>query len=1027
MLSPPAGGDVVFRATSSHSSPPDDPVMVALQKLLAAQRKVESNLLLLRQEQMQVSFDVKDVQKDVISLAASLRGGFAAGAGRNPPPRAANAYAAMANWPSDTSRQAPSDSTVCIHVSPPEPANNSSDAFGGHGVDAFSPLSSDFVDERGGASGRSSERRRDSSPVADGVPDALSEAGDRFVAPTLPLSWPTVICAREDFLAFPPPERLSLMRGASTISTPIPSAAIQERERRRTNAVAILGTGSGATSRTSWTFFSSWREEDRSQGVLCNFVIRPNSVLRAALDLLSCLVLLYDLTANPIILAWELPLAGRLFALALTSCTFWTLEMCANTITGFERGSRTELHAKEVSLHYLRTWCIFDFLMTSADWLCLWLLRLGHAGFISATVLLMLPKLGRVFRLVRKWPSMKFVRVAEDLTEGLLSELQRTCLRMLMMLCGTLWLNHLMCCAWIAVGRSAHTDTGMRWVDGVNGGVSLDFLEANFGYQYSTAFHWSMAQLVSGEIEISCANTAERMFNILCLLVGLLFSSTLVSSLSASMVEMQMRMRESRTKLMRLRRYLRENKVNRITALRVQQQAVDRLGRKQKLIEKDVQVIQLLSSTLKGALRFEICRPYMIKHPLFRLWIGMDMGMVKRVCTEAAEISYLRPQDDLFTAGSSTDKAYYIISGGVMYIQDPESAPVKEVERMEVGAESWLAEASLWSHWTHVGTAEAIITTQVMHLSAEGLARTLRRHQGIHEIALEYCKHFHRRIVSAKPPDAPWPTDLMVPFTDFGDLVTSMDKDVQVTIGLSALDQVQQQMSGWAWLPRLPTGIEKLREEVEKGKSVVMMNGNNELERVVSVVALRAEDDDGRVFAQLGKLTAEGAPEEVACQLPGGKQQQGELTTEALQRILQAKLEPLADKVEILGTERLVEWNMSRGVGLKTKYLRTVCSARLQTPFPLNVIPVQAIKAGPPYLQAASATQDLSGIRSPLATRTAYAVAERDHENLYAWLRPDELEHLSSPAGEADLSWWLGELSNNAESIAAHRARHLPL
>merc|ERR1712226_1690635 len=79
-------------------------------------------------------------------------------------------------------------------------------------------------------------------------------------------------------------------------------------------------------------------------------------------------------------------------------------------------------------------------------------------------------------------------------------------------------------------------------------------------YQYATSFHWSLTQL-AGSMQINAQNTIERVFNICCLLIGLLFFGTLVSVLSGKAMEAKMVDQEKTLMLSTLRRFLREHSV----------------------------------------------------------------------------------------------------------------------------------------------------------------------------------------------------------------------------------------------------------------------------------------------------------------------------------------------------------------------------------------------------------------------------------------------------------------------------------
>merc|ERR1712176_1467394 len=101
--------------------------------------------------------------------------------------------------------------------------------------------------------------------------------------------------------------------------------------------------------------------------------------------------------------------------------------------------------------------------------------------------------------------------------------------------------------------------------------------------------------------------------------------------------------------------------------------------------------------------------------------------------------------------------------------------------------------------------------------------------------------------MSAIPPHAIWPNDLHVPLADFGDLVGALTEDMQEVIGMDAL-------KAYKWKKGMAqNGHQNLRNEIKKGKSLVILTGAGEVERVVSVVALRVERPDDHIFVQLAK------------------------------------------------------------------------------------------------------------------------------------------------------------------------------
>eukprot|EP00971_Amphidinium_carterae_P153157 3035901-Amphidinium_carterae.1 len=231
------------------------------------------------------------------------------------------------------------------------------------------------------------------------------------------------------------------------------------------------------------------------------------------------------------------------------------------------------------------------------------------------------------------------------------------------------WINHMMCCGWFAIGINAPSDTGDRWVDNdFLSQVEHSKLKApeleDLMYQYWTTFHWSLTQITLGATEVVSGNTVERIYTVICLVFGLLFGSTLVSSLSATMVEFQMLRSApkrhpspdseaeapSHNKVGTLGAEMLSSKsmphalvcgsmkpclylIPVFTCCKEWQtsetakQVKERLGPTDKLQEGDVKSLELLSHQLLSLLRREIYGGHLALHPLLNLWSGMDPNL----------------------------------------------------------------------------------------------------------------------------------------------------------------------------------------------------------------------------------------------------------------------------------------------------------------------------------------------------------------------------------------------------------------
>jgi len=181
--------------------------------------------------------------------------------------------------------------------------------------------------------------------------------------------------------------------------------------------------------------------------------------------------------------------------------------------------------------------------------------------------------------------------------------------------------------------------------------------------------------------------------------------------------------------------------------------------------------------------------------------------------------------------------------------------------------------------------------------------------------------------------------------------------------------------------------------------------GEGEIFRLVSLLALRIERPDGRVLAQVGKWNGRKASGK--CQLPGAKQLRDELTSESLDRLFRTKLAILRNKVDIVDATHETTVQMSGDVAIMTRYLRTICSARLKDAHELEL---QVFSASRPRKSRVEKAFAIHTKVEAFLHMEVLALWDEDIEyeaTLLAWLLPQELGFLSSPAGTSVLDEWL--------------------
>lgn len=833
--------------------------------------------------------------------------------------------------------------------------------------------------------------------------------------------------------------------------------------------------------------------------------LSPDNPFRLAWDLLSVVALFYDSVTVPFVLAWDPVLEGILLTGMWITPSFWTIDMLLNFCTGYYNKAEMEMRPRAVVVHYLRTWFPLDVTLNISDWTSVLIETLLKSSVTDATGFARLFKINRAVRLLsmsrvgRKWSKI------EQLTTARNTDSVHIITQVLKLFVSILWLNHLICCIWYAIGKHMPADTQMSWLDsiadsgvvGMTPGELKSFYDYNSLYQYTTSFHWAMTQMTPGSMEITPKNSAERFFNIFILAVGLLVGASLVSQLSAQMVQLQMQKQAQMKQMRTLHRFLRQNKVSSVLYTRCIHQARLIVMRPQQLTSDDVQCWPLLSASLRAELQHEIYHPNLLTCPMFFLWGRISSTAIRDVCATMSRIG-LGIGEELFTSKTKMEKVYILTQGGMRYYlgsskekepqrpalpsptrqlrakapgglqPPPEDAPVEEEKTTgveDIEAVHWIGKAALWTEWTSVGTIEAQTQCELVCIPVARMFRAIRKHHRVHRFLAEYRAAFDEFL-----PDRRGVNDLRTGL-ELGDVVMHLSLETRLDM-MSAVMTVLKQR-GWLLTLSLSFRLDaELETEVRSGKSAVILNPELSPEMVALVVAFRMMRQDGRLLTEVGKV--EKGMLLPQCQLPGIKVKDGELPQMAAQRLLSGKMAWFAGDVELGPGERSTVSKKSATFGLNTTYWRTTYTIYLpSTRFPISAAEITAVaqtpsdrpsvdedglvvktmttldggadsgyKVKPVYVPPVGRSIRLrkrgSGLRTvgfgdeptPMTRGTSGGEASQESGiggspgygekvflvskaqgnvpvNLYAWLSPEEFDHLSCDEGSQDLHRWI--------------------
>jgi len=790
------------------------------------------------------------------------------------------------------------------------------------------------------------------------------------------------------------------------------------------------------------------------------FMLTPTSGWRLLIDVLSLFVLLYDLCLTPYLIAWDVALEGILYFGALGTTIFWTLDMLASFRTGFYSDGKLEMDARKAAMRYFRTNFLIDIAVLSTDLIGILLgiifedeethvvgsefLRFAKAGrMLRLAGVFRVSHLGEVFtRLTMRYPGCAIVW------------------NVFQLLAVIIYINHMVACGWYFIGRVAYSDTGGRWIDLPDftiGSETHTSRESSTLYQYVTAFHFSLTQMTPGSMQVAPVNSIERIFNLSCLLLGLLTFSTLISSLSAMMMDIKKKREASDKQLTVLRRFLRSTGVRRKMAIRLEYVIFQKLWVQRPLTTHDVSALKLLPVKDRTDLDAELSKPFIVRLPILRLCHRVDASLVRKISHEAMDMQYIELGNLMFDSGKEAVGSYIIQSGRGIYTLDiltngSWTRRDAVAEPIEVEETEWVTEAALWCQaWRHRGVLEPACNggagggAMVMILRAHGFARVVSERKLIRDIVYTYAATFVRLAINASQVTAPM-NDLGKSFEGFAsydEILLSWDPNLAVyaalRVYLSSLalhiareEEMARANSGSAWVFGA-TGSKlsaTLENEVLDSKCNLVVDAAGEVHRVVAVacVQIKRRDTD-KIFVNLGRIV--GGRVVVDVNLPGMKMKEGSIPQDCLDMLFETgQLRMFDGQLTWEQPTFAIHTKSSKRHGLNTKYIRHIENASVINEEIMDDLPY-TFQIGDglgttPGGSRRRARDDMhittsSSVMSPLEPFVTFSCSDEAHTYLSAWVSEKEFTDIRAPEREPSLARFLSELPMENALAAVRR------
>ncbi|CAE7151700.1 CNGA3 [Symbiodinium necroappetens] len=421
------------------------------------------------------------------------------------------------------------------------------------------------------------------------------------------------------------------------------------------------------------------------------------------------LLIAYDVFAIPL---QAFPLDEDVFTESMgwiTLC-FWTTDMVVSNIVGYFDGPQLVMQQYRITLRYLRTWFVLDAVVVIPDW---------------------------------------FTRLAQDFIDSEYLFIVMDILRLLLFI---VVLNHVIACLWYLLGYIGYESGDYNWLE-YTGYTKV--IEGSIAWQYTTALHWSLTQFTPAGMDVFARNVPERIMSVIVLGFAVIIFSSVLASVSASMTALRNLQGDSKKQFWLLRRYLRRKQVTTQSRVRIIKFLEHVVMIQAKTVKSsDVSLLGKLSQPLKELLEYEVHKETVMLHPFFH-YLGecVHSLMVKLCAATLAQVQFAL-QDCIFRAGDLGEHMYFITSGTAKYAYQ------------ELHEGDWMAEASLWTQWSHRGLL--VISSQptvLLLLSSQGFGNVMRMSQSSYVLCRRFVFAFVAELNAmeskGEASDMPWDPDII--------------------------------------------------------------------------------------------------------------------------------------------------------------------------------------------------------------------------------------------------------------------------
>mmetsp|Transcript_31138 Transcript_31138/g.72495 ORF Transcript_31138/g.72495 Transcript_31138/m.72495 type:complete len:979 (-) Transcript_31138:262-3198(-) len=478
------------------------------------------------------------------------------------------------------------------------------------------------------------------------------------------------------------------------------------------------------------------RSGDCVQGTGSQWMLHPNSVIVMTWDLWTLLTVTHDMIIAPLVAFVDADLARTKFVSMTEAISFvtWVLDIAMSCCKGYVDGNLgiVELRPRMVLANYARTWLLFDILLVSVD-IAMWVMASAWTELLGALRIVRMFRIGRMLRLLKVTMRLSSQRDTAHFLVNHMPSATGTILGIVRNLLVIMLANHFAACGWYALGSYDPDPKAPGW-------ISLHDGCEEMLYCYATAYHFTMTQFTPSSIRVDAGNTAERVYEVFCIILGLVVFSAFLGSMTQNLLHYRQMTATENEQRLHAMRYLNQHKVSVHLAARILAFLRNQSPHNRVMKFSDLHGLENMPVMLHRELQEEVFTPTILRHPLFaRMW-GMDVQLFNRLCHQAIWEKSLVQGEEAFVPEAHAECMYFVMSGMLTYFHM--DRPFDE-EKVEVGAR--IAEVALWASWKHHGRClGAAKSTGLALLSAREL-KLIIKSSGMYKEFAVYARFFISR------------------------------------------------------------------------------------------------------------------------------------------------------------------------------------------------------------------------------------------------------------------------------------------